>query len=197
MVTILKYRVAFITLLFGLFGGALSLLLKVDELQNYYPSLAMLIALSISLLISFLIKAKWNVSFRNTLKKVATILFLLFLVAAFFHTYFLINSVFKYKDFDHNTSLYVKGSELTAAAIKCRKDHPTITSDAAMMTTCFEGPESKADAWTQDSINNNIMKLIISYCMVILFFVSTISLLAEVLSSKYTKTTKPKSQDKL
>ena len=156
MVTFLKLRVVFITLLFGLFGGALSYLLKIDEMQSYYPSLAALIALCVILMISFLIKAKC------------------------------INSVFKYRDFNGDVSYYVKGRVYTEAAIKCRKDHPKITSDAAMMVACFESPEEKTEAWTEESINNNIFLLITSYCLVIIFFVGTVSLLTEILASKYT-----------
>jgi hypothetical protein len=185
MVAFLKLRVVFITLLLGLFGGALSLLLKIDELQSYYPALAALIALCVSLLISFLIKGKWTIVFRNRIKKVAVILFSLFIVAALVHTYFFINSVFKYENFNGDISYYIKGSVYTAAALKCKKQHPEITSDAAMMTTCFESPEAKTEAWTEESINNNVFRLIISYCAVILFFVGTVSLLTEILASKY------------
>lgn len=187
MLVLLKLRVAFITLLFGLFGSALSLLLKIDELKNYYPALAALIALCVSFLISFLLKNKWNISFRNKIKKIAFLLFVLFLISSFIHTYFFINSVFKYKDFSGNISYYVKGSEYTQAAIKCRKEHPNISSDAAMIVNCFESPEEKTEAWTEESINRNTLLLIISYCFVIIFFVGTISLLTEVLASKYSK----------
>ncbi len=185
MVAFLKLRVVFITLLFGLFGGALSYLLKIDELQSYYPALAALIALCVSLLISFLIKGRWTVVFRNKIKKMSAILFSLFLIAAFIHTYLFINSVFKYKDFTGEVSYYVKGSVYTEAALKCKKDHPKITSDAAMMYACFESPEEKTEAWTEESINNNVFMLIVSYCAVILFFVGTVSLLTEILASRY------------
>lgn len=178
-------RVIFITLLFGLFGSALSYLLKIDELQSYYPGLASLIALCVSLLISFLIKGKWTTAFRNKIKGVAAILFTLFIIAALLHTYFFINSVFKYEDFNGNVSYYVKGNVYTQAALKCRKQHPEINSDAAMMVSCFESPEQKTEAWTEESINNNVFKLIISYCAVIIFFVATVSSLTEILASKY------------
>lgn len=190
MIVLLKLRVVLITLLFGLFGGALSLLLNVDELHDYYAGLAALIALCVSLLVSFLIKAKWNVAYRNQLKKVSALLFFLFIIAAFMHTYLFINSVFKYKDFDNNISYYVKGTVYTQAALNCRKDHPTISSDAAMMVNCFESPENKGDAWTEESINNNTVLLIISYCMVIMFFVGTVSLLGEILAARYSKSQK-------
>ncbi len=190
MVTFLNLRVVFITLLFGLFGGALSYLLKIDELQSYYPALAALIALCVSLLISFLIKGKWTLAFRNKIKKIASLLLVLFIISAFVHTYLFINSVFKYEDFNGNISYYVKGSVYTQAAEKCRKEHPDISSDAAMMTACFESPENKAEAWTEDSINNNVFGLIVSYCAVIIFFTGTVSLLTEILASKYTKAVK-------
>ncbi len=54
-----------------------------------------------------------------------------------------------------------------------------------MMVNCFESPEEKTEAWTEESINNNTIKLIISYCAVIIFFVGTVSLLTEILASKY------------
>ena len=77
MIALLKYRVLFITLLFTIFGGALSLLLKIDEMESYYPALAALIALSVSLLISLLTKGRWTTSFKNKVKITATLLFYL------------------------------------------------------------------------------------------------------------------------
>ena len=190
MIQLLKYRVLFITLLFGLFGGALSLLLKIDEMQAYYPALASLIALCVSLLISFLIKSRWNTHFRNKLKLVATVLFVFFLIAAALHTSYFLNNTFKYEGFGGKTAYYVKGSVYTPAALKCRKDHPVITSDAAMLELCFEGTGGKGQAWTEQSINNNVLTLIVSYCTVILFFVAVVSLLVEILVLKYDKSNK-------
>lgn len=196
MVSFLKYRVVFITLLFSLFGGALSLLLKIDEMQTYYPALAALIALSVSLLVSLLTKGKWTTSFRKKIKVAATVLFLLFLATIAFHTYYFINNTFKFVNFGGKVAYHVKGSTYTDAALRCRADHPSeITSDAKMLELCFEGLPGKTDAWPEDSIKQNVFKLIASYSVVILFFVATISLLTEVLASKYTRHKQRTKQD--
>jgi hypothetical protein len=184
MITILKYRVALITLLFGAFGGALSLLLKVEDLKTYYPALAALIALTVSLLISFLIKAKWNTHFRNQLKAVSVVLFLLFLGTAGLHTYYIIDRTFEYKEFDE-VNRYVKGS-YSPMAYEYRKKYPNL-SDEEILYQNLGGSTAIDVYWTKDSINKNIFSLIITYCCVVLFFVACISLLLEVSASRYKK----------
>lgn len=184
MITLLKYRVLLVTFLFGAFGGALSLLLKIEDLKTYYPSLAVLIALTVSLLISFLIKARWETGFRNKLKVAATLLFVLFLVSAFVHTYLIINRTIEVREFD-TMSRYVTG-DYSAAGLAYIKAHPTQTDKEALYNE-FGGAEGVPIYWTPTSINNNILLLIITYCAVVLFFVACISLLAEILSGKYGK----------
>ena len=187
MITILKYRILFITLLFGAFGGALSLLLKIEDLKTYYPSLAVLIALTVTLLISFLIKSKWNRHFRNNLKIAATVLFIFFLVAAFLHTYFIIDRTFEYREFD-KVNRYVKGA-YSETGINYRKEHPR-QKDQEALYNGFEGPAGIEIFWTKESINKNIFLLIITYCCIIIFFVSCISLVTEILAAKYSRSTK-------
>ena len=187
MLTILKYRVLLITAIFGAFGGALSLLLKVEDLKSYYPSLAALIALIVSLLISFLIKARWNTRHRNKLKIVSALLFGLFLATAFFHTYYVINDTFEYREFAKMTR-YVKG-EYTQAAINYKKGHPA-EEDIDALKNYFGGTAGIGLFWTRTSINNNIFKLIVTYCCLVMFFVGAVSLVTEVLASKYSKSTK-------
>ena len=111
----------------------------------------------------------------------------MFLVAAAFHTFYFIHDTFKYEDFGGKTAYYVKGSVYTEAAMNCKRKHPEITSDAAMLELCFEGLEGKMQAWSEDSIKTNVYMLIISYGVLVLFFVATVSLLCEVLVLKYTK----------
>jgi hypothetical protein len=187
MLTILKYRVLFITILFGAFGGALSLLLKIEDLKNYYPSLAVLIALAVTLLVSFLIKAKWTRQYRNKLKVAATLLFVLFLGAVFFHTYYIINHTFEYREFD-KMSRYVKG-EYSETGLSYKKNHP-YQRDEEALRNYFGGPSGIELLWTKDSINNNIFRLIISYCCLVMFFVGCISFLTEILADKYFKSIK-------
>lgn len=187
MIAILKYRILLITILFGAFGGALSLLLKVEDMKTYYPSLAILISLAVSLLISFLIKAKWETRFRNKLKLAATVLFVLFLVSSFFHTYLIIDRTFEYREFD-KMSRFVKG-DYSAIASDYKTKHRYQTDEEALYNE-FGGTEGIKIYWTKESVNKNIFLLIVTYCCIVLFFVSCISLLIEILSSKYSKSTK-------
>lgn len=187
MVTIIKYRILLITVLFGAFGGALSLLLKIEDLKSYYPSLAILIAFSVSLLISFLIKAKWSTHLRNQLKVIVAIVFFLFLATAFLHTYYIIGKTFEYRNFDE-VDRYVKG-DYSAAALTYKKKHPDLTDEEALYDD-FGGVSGISIYWTPQSVNKNILILIISYCMVILFFVACVSLLTEILAGRYSKSSK-------
>lgn len=187
MIAILKYRVLLITILFGAFGGALSLLLKIEDLKTYYPSLAILIALTVSLLISFLIKAKWNIRLRNQLKAISVVLFILFLAAAVLHTYYIIDRTFEYREFDE-VNRYVKGS-YSSLAYDYKKKYPNL-SDEEILYERLGGTSAIDVYWTKESINKNIFSLIITYCCIVLFFVACISLILEVIGSRYKKTKK-------
>lgn len=187
MIAILKYRVLLITILFGAFGGALSLLLKIEDLKTYYPSLAILIALTVSLLISFLIKAKWNIRLRNQLKAISVVLFILFLAAAVLHTYYIIDRTFEYREFDE-VNRYVKGS-YSSLAHDYKKKYPNL-SDEEILYERLGGTSAIDVYWTKESINKNIFSLIITYCCIVLFFVACISLILEVIGSRYKKTKK-------
>lgn len=187
METILKYRIAFITLLFSAFGGGLSVLLKIENLKNYYPAVAFLIALLVSLLISFLIKARWSTKFRNQLKIWSTGLFILFLGATAFHTYLIIDRTFEYQDFDV-TNRYVKG-EYSNYAMDIQKQYPNLT-DQELLYNYFEGSNGIDVYWDKGSINKNVFWLILTYCGVVLFFVACVSLLTEILASRYGKSSK-------
>jgi len=184
MIAILKYRIILITLLFSAFGGALSLLLKIEDLKTYYPSLAALIAFTVSLLISFLIKARWNIHFRNQLKGYAVGLFILFLAAAALHTYYIIDRSFEYREFDQ-VNRYVKGS-YSPLAYEYKKKYPNLT-DEEILYEHLGGPSAINVYWTKESINKNIFSLIITYCCIVLFFVACISLVLEVIASRYKK----------
>jgi hypothetical protein len=187
MIAILKYRVLLITILFGAFGGALSLLLKIEDLKTYYPSLAILIALTVSLLISFLIKAKWNIRLRNQLKAISVVLFILFLAAAVLHTYYIIDRTFEYTEFDE-VNRYVKGT-YSSLAYDYKKKYPNL-SDEEILYERLGGTSAIDVYWTKESINKNIFSLIITYCCIVLFFVACISLILEVIGSRYKKTKK-------
>lgn len=193
MLDLLKYRVVFITLLFGAFGGALSLLLKIEELKNYYPSLAVLIALCVSLLISFLLKARWSTRLRDRLKIVAVLLFLLFVATAALHTYYIINRTFEYREFDE-VNRYVKGN-YTDTAIAYKKRFPFL-KDEEILRDRLEGVTAIEIFWTKESINNNIFRLIASYCGLVLFFVASVTLLSEILATNYRKRTKKPEKSK-
>jgi uncharacterized membrane protein len=117
---VLNNRVTYITILFGLFGGALSFLLKIEDMKTYYPALASLIALVISLLVSLLIKGKRDRKSKNRFKISAIILFLMFLAFAAIHTKYVITKTFEYHEFDE-VNRYVKGVYSdTAFALKRR-----------------------------------------------------------------------------
>ncbi|TAL44339.1 MAG: hypothetical protein EPN92_08985 [Chitinophagaceae bacterium] len=198
MGTILQYRVAFITALFAIFGGALTLLLQIDEMETYYRSLAPLLALVVSLFISFMLKMKWSTKARNFLKVIISVLFGLLLIAVYMYTKFFLKATFPFRDSEDKVAYYVKGDKdsYTQVATDFRKKNPGITSDAEMIRMGFEGPHNKRYAWTEESISNNILWLITGYCIVVILFVGAVSFLSEILSLKYPKSTKRSSAPK-
>ncbi|MRG46625.1 hypothetical protein GFS24_15990 [Chitinophaga sp. SYP-B3965] len=181
---VLRARVLVVTLLFTIFGQALTKLLKIDEMAAYYESLAPLLALVISLLISLFIKGRKTKTLARNIKIAAGVMFVCLLVAVGFYTQLFIKSTFKFKGFDSNTvSYYVKGSKdaYSASALEFKKKHPVITSDDDLIREGFGGPEHKSKAWTEDSIQQNLLNLILGYCMVVMLFAGIISLLCESL----------------
>lgn len=196
MASLLKFRVAFITLFFGIFGSALTLLLQIDEMESYYRALAPLLALVISLFISFMIKMRWNTKTRNKLKIIVSVLLTLLLLSVFFYTRLFLKATFPFRDANDNLAYYVKGDKnsYTQLALDFKKNNPAITSDSELIRNGFEGPHNKRFAWTEESISNNILLLIAGYCIVIILFTGIVSLLSEILVLKYPKSTKRSSE---
>lgn len=190
MIILLKYRAIFIGLLFGLFGGALTKLLAIDELAFYYTALASIIAIVVNLMVSFMLKGKWNTHVKYSVKAVCIFLFLALIIALYSHTNYFLRGTFPYRDFEDQVSYYIKGNEYTPIAKKFIEENPYIQSDEDLIREGFGSPDEKDKVWTQASINSNWMKLLTSYSLVIMFFVALVSILLEILISKYGKSTK-------
>lgn len=189
MIKLLRYRAALLMVLFGLFGGAISQLLVIDEMTWYYTALASIIALVVNLLVSFLLKGRWSSRMKNHTKIVSILLFLALIWTIYAHTKSFIEGTFPFRDYDGQTSYHVKGNEYTHVAQEFKNTHPYIQSDADLIREGFGSPEEKYKAWTEESINENKLRLITSYSLIIIFFVSLISILIEVLMGRYGRTT--------
>lgn len=190
MIILLKYRAILIGALFGLFGGALSQLLAIEEMALYYTALASIIAIVVNLLVSFMLKGRWNTHVKYSLKAISIFLFLALIISLYSHTNYFLRGTFPYRDFEDQVSYYIKGSEYTPIAKKFIQENPFIQSDEDLIREGFGSPDEKDKVWTQESINNNWMKLLTTYCLIIIFFVALISILLEILLSKYGKSTK-------
>lgn len=189
MIKLLKYRAALLGVLFGLFGNGLSQLFMIDEMTLYYTALASLLALVVNLLISFLLKDRWNKAMRNRVKVASVVLFFGLIASVYMHTKYFIECTFPYEDFDGKVSYYIKGDQYTDVGQKAKRKHPNIQSDADLMREAFVSPDNKDVVWTEDSIGKNTLKLITSYTVFVLVFVSIVSILTEVLVGRYGKTT--------
>ena len=190
MIVLLKYRAAFIAVLFGLFGGALSKLLAIDEMVFYYAALASIIGLVVNLMVSFMLKGKWNTHVKYSLKAISGILFAALIISLYWHTKFFISGTFAFENFNNDISYYIKGSQYTPIAQRFLQENPLIHSDEDLIREGFGSPAEKDKVWTQESIDANWLKLLTSYCLIVIFFVALISLLIEILLSKYGKSTK-------
>jgi hypothetical protein len=176
---VLIKRAAYITLLFGLFGGALTLLLKIEVMQAYYPALASLIGLLVSLLVSFVIIGKRGTKIRNRFKIAAILLFMLFILCALLHTNLIITRTFEYNEFDE-TNRYVKGDYSERGLVE-KKKYPMLT-DEQLLYKKMGGVDGIEILYAKASVDQNIFLLIISYCGVVIFFVAAITFLTEVLA---------------
>lgn len=186
---VLNNRVTYITVLFGLFGGGLSLLLKIEDMKTYYPALASLIALVISLLVSLLIKGKRDRKSRNRFRISAVILFLLFLGFAAIHTKYVITKTFEYHEFDE-VNRYVKGV-YSDTAIALKKNFPQL-SDEKMLYQKMSGVDSIKQYWTPESVDANLFILIATYSGLVLCFVAVITLMTEILAEEEGRKKSPK-----
>jgi hypothetical protein len=189
MIKLLKYRAALLGVLFGLFGNGLSQLFMIDEMTVYYTALASLLALVVNLLVSFLLKDRWNKAMRNRVKVASVVLFFGLIASVYLHTKYFIECTFPYEDFDGKVSYYIKGDAYSDLGRKAKRMHPAIQSDADLMREVFVSPEFKGKVWTENSIEKNKLKLISSYTVFVLVFVSIVSILTEVLAGRYGKTT--------
>jgi hypothetical protein len=191
MLKVLNSRIVYITIIFAAFGSALSMLLKIEAMKTYYPALATLISLLVSLLVSLLIKGKRDKRSKARLKIWAVILFMLFLLCAVFHTGYIINKTFEYREFDE-VNRYVKG-EYSDSGLVVKQRYPML-NDEQILYKKMGGTDGIEIYWVKSSIDYNIFMLIITYCGVVMFFVACITLLTEILSEnnkRLTRSAKP------
>lgn len=185
----MQYRAALVTVMFGLFGGAISNFLVIEEYSWIYFGIASILGLTVNLLVSFLLKSRWSTGIKNNIKIVCIFLFTALVVNLYMHTKFFLERTFAYKDFNNEVTYYVKGTEYTHLAKEFKLANPQIESDADLIMEGFGSPLEKGKVWTEASIIDSWLKLISSYALFIIFFVALISVLIEVLMGQYGKST--------
>jgi hypothetical protein len=116
-------------------------------------------------------------------------LFFGLIASVYLHTKYFIECTFPYEDFDGKVSYYIKGDAYSPLAKEFKRTHPAIQSDADLIREGFESPKYKGKVWTPESVQKNTLKLISSYTVFVLVFVSIVSILTEVLVGRYGKTT--------
>lgn len=195
MIKFLQYRAAFLTVLFGLFGGAVSKLLVIDDFTWFFPAVASLIALTVNLLVSFLMKGRWEKKLKNHIKITCVLLFIAFMTSMFFYTKFIIEDTFATLDFDGKVTYHVKGDIYTDAALEFKKKFPYIESDDDLVREGFGLVGGKNKVWKSESIKKNQFKIGFTYILTIMFFVALISILIEVLMGVYGKSTRKTIED--
>lgn len=189
MIKLLQYRAALVSVLFGLFGGAVSNLWVIEEISWLYSGIASITGLSVNLLVSFLLKGKWTRIMKNNTKLACIILFIALVGTLYLQTKYFLERTFAYQDHDNVVTYYVKGTEYTPFAKAFKLANPEIVSDADLIREGFGSPAEKGKVWTPDSINDSWLKLISTYTLFVIFFVSLISILIEVLVGQYGKAT--------
>ena len=184
MIKLIKYRIAIITLLFGVFGKALSSILGIQDLQVQYIGIACLIAFIINLLTSFLLKRTWKKKVRSVLQIISLLLFLMLIISIAFHIYYFQEHTFAYYGFKDEKSLYIKGDEYTRLGDSLKAAHP-YAQDGDLLKCCLGGPQGASTLWVPSTITMNTLILLASYGCIIIFFSFLVSMLVEILSLKY------------
>ena len=126
---------------------------------------------------------------KNHTKVACVLIFVVLIATVFLHTKFFIEGTFAYAGYDDQVSYYVKGDEYTAVARKFKEEHPFIESDSDLIHEGFGSPAEKGKVWTKESIQKNMLRLISTYSLIVIFLVSLISILIEVLMGRYAKST--------
>jgi heme/copper-type cytochrome/quinol oxidase subunit 2 len=195
----LNYRIVFITILFAAFGGILSSIMDIESIGKWsYAAIASLIALVTSLFISFLLKGNWK-KMHKSVQWISTLLFILFLISCFvFIWLFRFQLTFEMKEFDNSKTpadtsgiaatkmvRYIKGTHYTTNALNYIKDNPGAEKNPEELVNSFGGSRYIESVWDPESRNHAQFYLMLCYCVFVLLFVANVSLLCEVLVTKY------------
>ena len=100
-----------VTLIFGLFGGALTKFLGIAELSLRYMSIASLLGLVLILLINLLLKVSKKASVKLILKLIAILLFVGLIISFFRFDRIFGDATFEYTDIDSVKSNFIKGTD--------------------------------------------------------------------------------------
>ncbi len=184
MLSILKSRVVLVTALFAAFGGGLSLLLKIDEMQSYYIALSSLVAFLISLLLSFLLRGTFKKKQKQMLKIILSVGFVCFIVAALYHTNLFLNATSPYRFPPGTTSYLVRADDYSINGKTYKGKYPSLADDQILYMH-LGGSGGKTFLWEQRDINSNTFKLITSYIILLIFFAGTVFALLEILALYY------------
>ncbi len=184
LLSLLKSRVVLVTFLFAAFGGALTLLLKIDEMQRYYIALSSLVALLMSLLLSFLLKGMVKKKQKLILKAVLSAGFICFIGSALYHTNLFLNATIPYRYPVGSTSYLVKANAYSKQGEKFREKYPSLADDQ-LLYMHLGGAPGKTFLWEQRDINANTFKLITSYIILLVFFAGSVFALLEILVMYY------------
>jgi hypothetical protein len=187
MLQLIKYRLAVVTLLFAAFGGALATIIGIDELRLQYVGLACLITFVINLLVSFLLKQKWEKRYKQRLQVISFAIFVLLITAIAFHVYFFQSNTFRYIGFNKQESYHVKGESFTYLGDSLSRSHPTM-EPAEILSKYLGGPQQASSLWKQETITSNVLILLASYGSIVICFSFLVSILVETLALKFPKT---------
>jgi hypothetical protein len=197
---LLNYRIAFITVLFAAFGGILSTIMNIASVGSWsYAAIASLIAVVTSLFISLLLKREWTDKVRLRVQRISTGLFIAFIICCLAFIWLVrFGLTFEMQEFDNDKTLanptgkvayktirYVKGVSYTADAQQYIRENPGAGDNTTELVQAFGGSAEMNAIWSEDSRDLAQFYLMFGYCLFVLLFVANVSLLCEVLVTKY------------
>jgi hypothetical protein len=167
-------RVFIITIFFGIAGYLLAHVLRIIPIAPYYEWMPMPLAALCALLVFYFlndtfIKKGWLLVFFGC-----------FILCAAVNIYIIVKHTFEYEEFS-GINRYVKG-EYSSAGLKLKSVYFPI-SDEQLLRQHLKGPEFVKILWTPDSVDSNILLLILSYGGIVIFGVVFIS--AVIKSSRF------------
>ncbi|MEP6584973.1 MAG: toll/interleukin-1 receptor domain-containing protein [Ginsengibacter sp.] len=181
---ILRYRTFFMIVISTLLVAVVTGIFGIHALRFQYIAIAALSLFVTSMLVLSLLKSKMQYRLRSRLQLICISFFTVFIAALAFHIYYSQSNTFPYTGFGGKAAYYIKGNGFTHLGDSLMKAHRYM-AETDILRKLLGGPGGASRLWIPASIISAKIKILFSYTAVMIFFGLFISILTELLATKY------------